>query len=881
MYSPKLILKMLFVCAALVIFAGAAHLQAQNPPVLTYPDNGNNCQSLNVKFEWEASQDAISYTVEIANSSTFTQYQSYDVGASTTFSQLFTDYNKTYYWRVRALFPGTSVISQVWHFTTKKAPPVKDEPFDGDICVSKTFTMEWQPVVSATNYKIQVSTSNTFNPLLINATVNSLTYTATFPENNKQYFWRVSASLTECETEWSPVWSFTTKPPQPVKILPDNNENGIAIGTNYLWERPVGVPLTTPITYNFTVSRNQAFTNIVVSAANLTANSYSSTTTLLQYNTTYYWRVGGNIPGCSIDWTDYYSFKTQYVAPVLNAPANNSICVVLSPNLTWSASTGATAYTLQVSTLPDFSELTYNETNITNTFFKLNDLEPMTNYYWRVMADDANNNSQWSPVYSFVTTIAYPEQQYPEDHASGVGIDIDFLWGEPAPNSYYRFQLSNSTDFSMPMEDIAGLSGPTYSVTGLDYNTSYYWRVSASYTTCSSTWSPVFTFKTTLAKPSLIMPANNEEKVSLSPTFVWTMVPGATKYDIDIALDEDFDNIVTGRRGIPSNSVTIPGLEQKTKFYWRVRALNEETMSFWTDPYSFTTTVQGAGIPVLVTPISGSIMQPVSGTVTWEVAPRAKTYQIQISETNDFSAVVATQDGLTSAFFEYLNFEHYKTYFWRVRSLNDSGYTAWSVIWNFRVIALAPDQVISQWTPADNLKRAPLNIPFSWYPIDRIDGYHLQIAKDEDFNMGSMFFNDNKVWKSPKNIFELEENTTYYWRVRGWNEAGSSPWSDTWEFTTDIFSSVNGGDYSVFKTTVSPNPFKDKVKISFTLTEPTPVTIKVLDATGREIITLMNGEIRSGENSVEWSASGLPSGLYFYTLSTNKLTEAGRLVLVK
>lgn len=880
MYYPKKFFNFLFAFVSFAVLFSATATYSQMGPILTQPANGNTCQPLNVKFAWNPSDGAISYTVEISVSSTFSQYQSYDVGSSTTFSQLFTDYNKQFFWRVRALFPGTSVLSAVWNFTTKKAPPVKDLPSHQDECVTKQVEFYWHPVTDATRYILQVSESSTFGQLLVNATVNSITYTTTMPENNKEYFWRVSASLTECETEWSPAWSYKTKPPQPQKLSPENSATGIKLSPTLWWNRPQGVSGSTQITYNFQLASNQAFSNPIYDHPNLTSNTFSTGATQLLYNTTYYWRVGATIPFCSIEWSDFYTFKTLYVSPILNLPANNAICIVLSPMITWSASAGATAYRVQVSTTADFSETLYDALNVTGTSFQLSDLEPLKSYYWRVKADDNNNESDWSETYKFTTTVGNPEPLFPQDNATGVGVEIDFSWTVPAPNSHYRFQLSNSTDFDQPLENVAGLTSPEFRITGLNYNTTYYWRLSASFTTCTSAWSPVFSFTTTLASPALVMPSNKEERVSLSQIFVWQPVPGADRYDIDIATDSKFQSIFTGRRGVPSNSIQISGFEPTTKLFWRVRALNDVAVSEWSEYYEFTTTMQGAGIPILTEPQSGSVKQPVSGVLTWEVSPRAVSYHIQISEKNDFSQVIATESGLTETNFEYENFEHFKTYFWRVRALNDSGYTAWSAVWNFRITALAPNQIIQLWTPVNNLKDAPTHIYFSWYPIDRIDGYHLQIATDNSFSQQSMFFDDDRVWKSPKNIYELEENTTYYWRVRGWNEAGNSPWSEIWTFKTEDLSSVSS-DNSFFKTNVFPNPFSEKVRISFMLDKPMPVSIKILDVSGREVANLSSGELTAGANSVEWNAAGLSPGLYLYTISSGKNTETGRLVLIK
>jgi len=51
------------------------------------------------------------------------------------------------------------------------------------------------------------------------------------------------------------------------------------------------------------------------------------------------------------------------------------------------------------------------------------------------------------------------------------------------------------------------------------------------------------------------------------------------------------------------------------------------------------------------------------------------------------------------------------------------------------------------------------------------------------------------------------------------------------------------------------------------------VTLKVFDVLGREVATLVNGELNSGEHSVVFDAKTLPTGTYFYRLKTPSFTQ--------
>jgi len=78
-----------------------------------------------------------------------------------------------------------------------------------------------------------------------------------------------------------------------------------------------------------------------------------------------------------------------------------------------------------------------------------------------------------------------------------------------------------------------------------------------------------------------------------------------------------------------------------------------------------------------------------------------------------------------------------------------------------------------------------------------------------------------------------------------------------------------------------PNPFNPSTTISFTVPEAGDVTLRIFDLSGREITTLVNGQVEAGEHTLEWTAEGLPSGTYFYTLSAANYTATKKLMLLK
>jgi tetratricopeptide (TPR) repeat protein len=78
-----------------------------------------------------------------------------------------------------------------------------------------------------------------------------------------------------------------------------------------------------------------------------------------------------------------------------------------------------------------------------------------------------------------------------------------------------------------------------------------------------------------------------------------------------------------------------------------------------------------------------------------------------------------------------------------------------------------------------------------------------------------------------------------------------------------------------------PNPFNPSTTISYTLPEEGRVQIKVFDALGREVETLLDGVVGSGKHSVYWNRSSSASGIYFYGISFKGQTLYKKMIIVK
>ncbi len=78
-----------------------------------------------------------------------------------------------------------------------------------------------------------------------------------------------------------------------------------------------------------------------------------------------------------------------------------------------------------------------------------------------------------------------------------------------------------------------------------------------------------------------------------------------------------------------------------------------------------------------------------------------------------------------------------------------------------------------------------------------------------------------------------------------------------------------------------PNPFNPSTKIKFSIPSSGFATLKIYNALGEEVAVLLDKEFTAGTYEVNWNATGLPSGVYFYQLKTEGYVETKKMILLK
>ena len=78
-----------------------------------------------------------------------------------------------------------------------------------------------------------------------------------------------------------------------------------------------------------------------------------------------------------------------------------------------------------------------------------------------------------------------------------------------------------------------------------------------------------------------------------------------------------------------------------------------------------------------------------------------------------------------------------------------------------------------------------------------------------------------------------------------------------------------------------PNPFNPATVITYSLPRSGYVSLKVYNSVGEEIATLVNNINEAGSHKIEFDASRLSSGVYYYSLESGNFSQTNKMILMK
>lgn len=193
--------------------------------------------------------------------------------------------------------------------------------------------------------------------------------------------------------------------------------------------------------------------------------------------------------------------------------------------------------------------------------------------------------------------------------------------------------------------------------------------------------------------------------------------------------------------------------------------------------------------------------------------------------------------------------------------------------------AMPPDLL----SPEDGSTGVATSPTLTWRAANAAFSYRVQVAASTDF--ASPLLDESAVSDTSLHLASLDEGTTYFWRVNTNTGDGISDWSEVWSFTTEIVSTVDGknGEMPTRFTLHQnyPNPFNPATTITFDLPEVSFVTLRIYNARGEEVATLVSGRLEAGQHRYDWQANDVASGVYFYRLQSDDFVSTRKMMLVR
>jgi predicted phage tail protein len=777
---------------------------APTAPKLTSPTNNSTGLPTNPKLYWSAVSNAETYEVEVSKNPDFSSLVVNNNSLTTNeFTVSGLQQDTSYYWRVRAInSAGTSPYSIVWTFRTIKpvlipAVPSLLSPTNGAKDLSVSPRLQWTSVTGSKTYRVQISKESNFATLFLdNAAVTTNSLQVNGLRDGVTYYWRVRATNESGSSSFSSVWSFQTKqalipPTAPVLISPYNNATGLATTLKLTWNA-----VTTATGYFLEVSKNLDFSTLVIDNKTLITNEF--TVSGLEEDTFYYWRVrssnlAGNSPYSSVRTFRTIKPVTIPNIPTLLSPSDAAQEIFIVPKLEWTLVNGAKTYWVQLSKDINFETILLENESLTVNSLKINDLEEGETYYWRVSAGNEAGNSAFSTIWSFKTRISLdppsvPTLESPSDKDTGLATTLKLTWTIISKADDYAIEISTNQNFSSIISSNFSLTENQFTISDLQEQTQYFWRVRASNSAGVSEWSPIWSFTTKEkiyppSPPILLTPINESVGLTGKTVFTWTKAEGALVYSIQIAKDPSFSVMAFDLNNIKPESFETNNLEKGATYYWRVFASNEGGKSEFSQVWKFET-LGLPEVPVLQSPSNAKKEVETNPKLTWKGVPGADFYRLQISKSKDFSQNIVDNSNLNETFFTIQNLEEGRIYYWRVRATNIAGNSAYSTIWEFtteKQLKVPTTPVLV--SPTSGTLLGVENILLEWKPVTDAEKYQVQVSKFSNFSQ-AIVFNSNSISTNTITLEGMEPNQVYFWRVRAINLVGNSGYSTVWNFIT-------------------------------------------------------------------------------------------------
>ena len=170
-----------------------------------------------------------------------------------------------------------------------------------------------------------------------------------------------------------------------------------------------------------------------------------------------------------------------------------------------------------------------------------------------------------------------------------------------------------------------------------------------------------------------------------------------------------------------------------------------------------------------------------------------------------------------------------------------------------------------------NLNIEVYNIPLGQYKIDVLD------------NTPQSIYSINTNGKNHMNVTVPNLNAGQYF-IELSGIANNNSWWYPYAFKLSFQSTSDVQEFSnqISNVISYPNPFHNKTTIAFTLMEENNISTNVYNSIGQLVSSVLTNEkMDVGKHDIEFDGSGLPSGIYYYTIQSDNIFLSNKMVIEK
>ena len=424
---------------------------------------------------------------------------------------------------------------------------------------------KWNSVRHANSYSLQVAEDSLMNSVILDDprgqdTTGSISGLLV----NSRYYWRLKIQDSSGAEYYSYKSRFFTE--QILKSPPDESID-MPQSVYFEW-RKISDSVSN---YIIQVSEDSSFGNTGFS--DTVSTDTSRLIRGLKFNSRYFWRVKAVYPGGGFELSSARSLRTLNESVTLTWPAYNYDFFTTGIEFKWNTPSiiNYSKYYLKIAkdTLLN-NVFFYDSVENANSQFVYK-LDYNQRYYWTVAVKDSFNNFVTSGIWTFRITDLVMTLYSPGNNFNDRRIFLDMIWRKPVINAQ-RYKLVISRD--LLQNDFifidSTLTDTIKSIGPLDFETRYYWSVTAYDTIGNEKKSDVWNFRTSTF---LYSPFHGTLASSFDGKFIWYKLPTAVSYRLQVAADAGFTDLVFDQSEI-QDSIKFTTLPYRLEYYWRVMAKN-------------------------------------------------------------------------------------------------------------------------------------------------------------------------------------------------------------------------------------------------------------------------------------------------------------------